>query len=210
MAVALREQLSFERAGLTVESVTTENGDKKLYMEGIFIEGGVKNQNKRVYPVQEITKAVSSINEKLNSGYSVLGELDHPDDLQINLDRVCLQINEMKMQGNNGIGKLQVLPTPMGNIVKALLESGVKLGVSSRGSGNVAEDGTVSEYGIITVDMVAQPSAPNAYPTPIYERLQRSKDVVSLAEAIQHDEKAQNFFSKEMVKFIRNLDIRRN
>lgn len=210
MAVALREQLSFERAGLTVESVTTENGDKKLYMEGIFIEGGVKNQNKRVYPVQEITKAVSSINEKLNSGYSVLGELDHPDDLQINLDRVCLQINEMKMQGNNGIGKLQVLPTPMGNIVKALLESGVKLGVSSRGSGNVAEDGTVSEYEIITVDMVAQPSAPNAYPTPIYERLQRSKDVVSLAEAIQHDEKAQNFFSKEMVKFIRNLDIRRN
>lgn len=210
MAVALREQLSFERAGLTVESVTTENGDKKLYMEGIFIEGGVKNQNKRVYPVQEITKAVSSINEKLNSGYSVLGELDHPDDLQINLDRVCLQINEMKMQGNNGIGKLQVLPTPMGNIVKALLESGVKLGVSSRGSGNVAEDGTVSDYEIITVDMVAQPSAPNAYPTPIYERLQRSKDVVSLAEAIQHDEKAQNFFSKEMVKFIRNLDIRRN
>ena len=210
MTVALREQLSFERAGLTVETITTDNGEKKLYMEGIFIEGGVKNQNKRVYPVQEISRAVSSINEKLNSGYSVLGELDHPDDLQINLDRVCLQINEMKMQGNNGIGKLQVLPTPMGNIVKALLESGVKLGVSSRGSGNVAENGTVSDYEIITVDMVAQPSAPNAYPTPIYERLQRSKDVVSLAEAIQHDKKAQNFFSKEMVKFIRNPDIRRN
>ena len=167
MTVALREQLSFERAGLTVETITTENGDKKLYMEGIFIEGGVKNQNKRVYPVQEISRAVGSINEKLKSGYSVLGELDHPDDLQINLDRVCLQINEMKMQGNNGIGKLQVLPTPMGNIVKALLESGVKLGVSSRGSGNVAENGTVSEYEIITVDMVAQPSAPNAYPTPM-------------------------------------------
>jgi hypothetical protein len=210
MSVALREQLSFDRAGMTVESVTTESGEKKLYMEGIFIEGGVKNQNKRVYPVQEINKAVGSINEKLKSGYSVLGELDHPDDLQINLDRVCLQINEMKMQGNNGVGKLQVLPTPMGNIVKALLESGVKLGVSSRGSGNVAEDGTVSDYEIITVDMVAQPSAPNAYPTPIYERLQRSKDVVSLAEAIQHDKTAQNFFKKEMVKFIRNLDIRRN
>jgi hypothetical protein len=210
MSVALREQLSFDRAGMTVESVTTESGEKKLYMEGIFIEGGVKNQNKRVYPVQEINKAVGSINEKLKSGYSVLGELDHPDDLQINLDRVCLQINEMKMQGNNGVGKLQVLPTPMGNIVKALLESGVKLGVSSRGSGNVAEDGTVSDYEIITVDMVAQPSAPNAYPTPIYERLQRSKDVVSLAEAIQHDKTAQNFFKKEIVKFIRNLDIRRN
>jgi len=195
---------------MTVESVTTESGEKKLYMEGIFIEGGVKNQNKRVYPVHEINKAVHSINEKLQSGYSVLGELDHPDDLQINLDRVCLQINEMKMQGNNGVGKLQVLPTPMGNIVKALLESGVKLGVSSRGSGNVAENGTVSDYEIITVDMVAQPSAPNAYPTPIYERLQRSKNVVALAEAIQHDKKAQNFFTKEMVKFIRNLDIRRN
>ena len=210
MSVALREQLSFDKAGMTVESVTTESGEKKLYMEGIFIEGGVKNQNKRVYPVHEIKKAVTSINEKLHSGYSVLGELDHPDDLQINLDRVCLQINEMKMQGNNGVGKLQILPTPMGNIVKALLESGVKLGVSSRGSGNVAENGTVSDYEIITVDMVAQPSAPNAYPTPIYERLQRSKNVVALAEAIQHDKKAQNFFTKEMVKFIRNLDIRRN
>jgi len=210
MAQTLSEQLSFDRAGLTVESVQTESGEKKLYMEGIFIEGGIRNQNKRVYPVQEITKAVGSINEKLQSGYSVLGELDHPDDLQINLDRVCLQINEMKMKGNNGIGKLQVLPTPMGNIVKALLESGVKLGVSSRGSGNVADDGTVSDYEIITVDMVAQPSAPNAYPTPIYERLQQSKNVVALAEAIQHDKKAQNFFTKEMVKFIRNLDFRRN
>src|SRR6056300_917050 len=103
MAQALSEQLSFDRAGLTVESVQTESGEKKLYMDGIFIEGGIRNQNKRVYPVQEITKAVGSINEKLQSGYSVLGELDHPDDLQINLDRVCLQINEMRMKGNNGI-----------------------------------------------------------------------------------------------------------
>jgi hypothetical protein len=103
MSVALREQLSFDRAGMTVESVTTESGEKKLYMEGIFIEGGVKNQNKRVYPVQEINKAVGSINEKLKSGYSVLGELDHPDDLQINLDRVCLQINEMKMKHSQSL-----------------------------------------------------------------------------------------------------------
>ena len=99
------------------------------------------------------------------------GELDHPEELQINLDRVSHIITEMSCDGSNGLGKLKVIDTPMGNIAKALLKAGAKLGVSSRGSGNVNESGRVSDFDIVTVDIVAQPSAPDAYPKTIYESL---------------------------------------
>ena len=132
MALPLVESLTYDQAGIRTQLVENQSGGKDLYMEGIFIQGGVKNQNQRVYPVNEIAKACSNIAEKIKNGYSVLGEADHPDDLQVNLDRVSHMITNMYMTENNGIGKLNILPTPMGNIVKTLLESGVKLGVSSR------------------------------------------------------------------------------
>ena len=158
----LRENLSFDQAKMVVESDGHEG--KNLYMKGICIQGGVRNQNQRVYPVNEIGRAVKTLNDQIAGGYSVLGEVDHPDDLKINLDRVSHMITEMWMDGPNGYGKLKILPTPMGQLVKTMLESGVKLGVSSRGSGNVKEDGSgeVSDFEIITVDVVAQPSAPGA------------------------------------------------
>ena len=122
----LKEHLTFDRAGMVVESVS--EGDKKnLYMKGIFIQGGVKNANERVYPVAEIEVAVQTLNEQITEGYSVLGEVDHPDDLKINLDRVSHMITSMWMDGANGFGKLKILPTPMGELVKTMLESGVKL-----------------------------------------------------------------------------------
>ena len=112
--------------------------------------------------MKEIETAVKTLNEQITGGYSVLGEVDHPDDLKINLDRVSHMITEMWMDGPNGFGKLKILPTPMGQLVKTMLESGVKLGVSSRGSGNVNEaNGHVSDFEIVTVDVVAQPSAPH-------------------------------------------------
>ena len=130
----LREHLTFDQAQL----ITEASGDgKDLYLKGICIQGDVKNANERVYPLHEITSAVQAVMEQVKGGYSVLGEVDHPDDLQVNLDRVSHMITEMWMEGANGYGKMKVLPTPMGNIVKTMLESGVKLGVSSRGSGNV-------------------------------------------------------------------------
>ena len=132
----LREHLTFDQARMVTE---TDEGGKNLYMKGICIQGGVKNANSRVYPVNEIRDAVSTLNEQIQSGMSVLGEVDHPDDLKVNLDRVSHMVTEMWMDGPNGYGKLKVLPTPMGNLVKTMLESGVKLGVSSRGSGNVKE-----------------------------------------------------------------------
>ena len=200
----LREHLTFEKA-----QCITESDGKDLYLKGIFIEGEVRNQNQRIYPVNEINKAVKTIQERLQGGQSVLGEADHPDDLNINIDRVSHMITEMDVNGRNGIGKLKLLPTPMGNVVKTLLESGVKLGVSSRGSGNVGHNGYVSDFEIITVDVVAQPSAPNAYPTPVYEALMRNgkkgRISLELAEAVRHDNKAQKHLEKELLSIIGNI-----
>ena len=154
----------------------------------------MRNQNQRVYPVTEITTAVSSIMEQIKNGESVLGECDHPEELTINIDRVSHMITEMSMHGADGVGKMKVLPTPCGNIVKTLIENGVKLGVSSRGSGNVDDSGYVSEFEIITVDIVARPSAPGAYPQAVYEALGYKRfgtNLADLAEAVQHDRKAQ-------------------
>ena len=180
-------------------------------MKGICIQGGVKNANQRVYPVSEITDAVSSVNEQIKSGNSVLGEVDHPDDLKINLDRVSHMIESMWMDGPNGYGKLKILPTPMGGLVKTMLESGVKLGVSSRGSGNVSEGtGNVSDFEIVTVDVVAQPSAPNAYPVAIYEGLLNMRGghkVLDVAREANGDAKVQKYLKEEMSRLIRDLKI---
>ena len=204
----LRENLSFDQAKMVVETKESASGGKDLYMKGIFIQGGKENHNGRTYGVNEISRAVESIRTRLDSGFSVLGEADHPDDLQVNIDRVSHMITEMWMEGENGYGKLKLIPTPMGNIIKTLLESGVKLGVSSRGSGNVTESGAVSDFEIVTVDVVAQPSAPDAYPTAIYERVMGSRRraaLMDVAFAATYDRSAQKHLESEMRRFIQNL-----
>jgi len=213
MALFLKETLSFDNAGLQVISEDSGDGKggKHFYMDGIFIQGGVQNANKRVYPTHEIKKAVETITEQLKGGYSVLGELDHPDDLKINLDRVSHMITKMWMDGPNGFGKLKVLPTPMGKLVEAMLTSGVKLGVSSRGSGNVSESsGHVSDFEIITVDIVAQPSAPNAYPKAIYESLMNMRggqQLFNMAKDASTDQRVQKYVEKEVVRLINDLKL---
>jgi len=204
----LRETLTFDQSGIIMEG---GKDGKDLYMKGICIQGDVKNANQRVYPVNEITTAVTSINEQVKGGLSVLGEVDHPDDLQINLDRVSHMITEMWMEGANGYGKMKILPTPMGQIVKTMLENGVKLGVSSRGSGEVNEsNGTVSGFEIVTVDVVAQPSAPGAYPTAIYEGLLNMNGghrVLEMAADARADRKVQKFLKEQVVALIKDLKI---
>ena len=212
MALYLKENLTFDRAGIQVLSEDSADGKgKDLYMKGIFIEGGVKNANQRVYPVHEIEKAVSSINEQIKGGYSVLGEVDHPDDLKINLDRVSHMITEMWMDGPAGFGKLKVLPTPMGELAKAMITSGVKLGVSSRGSGQVNEgSGHVSDFEIITVDIVAQPSAPHAYPKAIYEGLMNMRGgnkVFETAREAAQDQKVQKYLKQGIEALIKDLKL---
>ncbi|NBR61609.1 MAG: hypothetical protein EBT86_08160 [Actinobacteria bacterium] len=179
----LRENLTFDQARVVVES-QGENG-KDLYMKGICIQGGIKNANQRIYPVDEIERAVKTLNDQISGGYSVLGEVDHPDDLKINLDRVSHMITEMWMDGPNGYGK-------------------------SRGSGNVSGDGTgkVSDFEIITVDVVAQPSAPGAYPTPIYEHLMNNRGglrALRIAEEVKKDAKAQKYIKESLLGIIGKL-----
>jgi hypothetical protein len=212
MALYLRENLTFDRAQMVVES--EGDGDKKnLYMKGIFIQGGVKNANERVYPVTEIESAVQTLNEQIQEGFSVLGEVDHPDDLKINLDRVSHMITQMWMDGANGFGKLKILPTPMGELVKTMLQSGVKLGVSSRGSGNVNDyDGKVSDFEIVTVDIVAQPSAPNAYPKAIYEGMMNMKHGHKLLDIVKEaqggNKKVEKYLKEEVMRLIKDLKIK--
>jgi hypothetical protein len=212
MALYLKENLTFDRAGIKILTEDSADGKgKDLYMEGIFIEGGVKNANQRVYPVHEIEKAVSTINDQLKTGYSVLGEVDHPDDLKINLDRVSHMITKMWMDGPCGFGKLKVLPTPMGQLVEAMITSGVKLGVSSRGSGNVNEgSGHVSDFEIITVDIVAQPSAPHAYPKAIYEGLMNMRggsQLFEVAREASQDRKVQKYVQEGIKRLIQDLKL---
>lgn len=210
MTLFLSERITFDQAKCVLESSTDVDASgkpKDLFMRGIFVQGGVKNHNQRVYPVHEIRNAVDNVNDILRRGESVLGEADHPEELNINIDRVSHMITEMYMDGANGMGKLKILPTPMGNIVRTLLENGVKLGVSSRGSGNVTESGEVSDFEMITVDIVARPSAPEAYPKAVYEALnnRRGGVVADLASAVKHDPKAQSFLAKELLEWINNL-----
>jgi hypothetical protein len=206
----LTETLSFDQAKMVVETTENESGSKDLYLKGICIQGGVRNANQRVYPVTEIGRAVNTLNDQIKGGYSVLGEVDHPEGLNINLDRVSHMITDMWMDGPNGYGKLKVIPTPMGQLVSTMINNGVKIGVSSRGSGNVKEDGSgeVSEFEIITVDAVAQPSAPGAYPTPIYEHLLNSRggyQAMNMARELNGDEKAQKYLKESLVNIINGL-----
>jgi hypothetical protein len=204
----LTEHLSFDQAKIVLEE-GEDNGNKSMYLNGICIQGDIRNQNQRVYSSKEIDRAVKTLNEQISGGYSVLGEVDHPEDLRINLDRVSHMITKMWMDGPNGYGKLKLLPTPMGQLVETMLKSGVKLGVSSRGSGEVDESGNVHGFEIITVDVVAQPSAPGAYPTPVYEHLMNNKggyQAYRLAQEVKGDPQAQRYIAESLKKIISGLN----
>ena len=208
MKTTLSEHLSFDQAKIVLESEEGSDGKKSLHLNGICIQGDIRNANQRVYSSQEIGKAVKMLNEQISGGYSVLGEVDHPADLKINLDRVSHIITKMWMDGPNGYGKLKILPTPMGQLVQTMLESGVKLGVSSRGSGEVDDSGNVQGFEIITVDVVAQPSAPGAYPTPVYEHLMNNTggyQAFRIAQEVKGDTKAQKYIAESLMKIIKTL-----
>ncbi len=209
----LREYRDFNSAKIVLEESadTDDVGKKLLCLKGIFIQGDVRNHNQRVYPTREIARAVNQLNERMSkTGAGIQGELDHPAELSINLDRVSHIITDMWIDGNDGYGKLKIIPTPTGNIVSTLLRHGAKLGVSSRGSGNVSDDGTVSDFEIVTVDIVAQPSAPEAYPRAIYESLYNMKGGSRIVETARYaavDPSAQRQIAKDLQRLIKELKI---
>jgi Prohead core protein serine protease len=179
-----------------------------LYLNGILMQAAMKNGNGRVYPVDEITAAVTTAAKRITEGHYILGELNHPDVLSINLANVSHAITEIRMDGNNAMGKMKLLNTPSGNIAKGLIEGGVRLGVSSRGTGNVSEAGSVSEFSFVTVDIVYQPSAPDAYPNIVREAME-TKSIIDLSEAMVNDKKAQAYLKKEIHKFLESLKFQK-
>ena len=160
----------------TVKFITEGKGaKKKMYIEGVFLQGDIKNRNGRMYPVNTLAKEVGRYNESFVQKGRALGELGHPEGPTVNLDRVSHKITSLRQEGNNFIGKAQLLETPMGKIAKSLIAEGVTLGVSSRGVGSLKEDNkgckVVGEDFMLATaaDIVADPSAPDAFVSGIME-----------------------------------------
>jgi len=156
--------------------ILTENkdGKKNYYIEGIFLQGDLTNRNGRNYPINILEREVIKYNENFIGTGRALGELGHPDGPTINLDRVCHKITSLQREGNNFVGKAKLLETPMGKIAKNLLDEGVKLGVSSRGLGSMTEKDGINYVGedfmlATAADIVADPSAPDAFVSGIME-----------------------------------------
>jgi hypothetical protein len=150
-----------------------KDGKKNFVIEGIFMQADQKNRNGRVYPKAVMEQAVQKyMDEQVSKGRAV-GELNHPEGPTINLDKVSHKITELRWEGNNVVGKAQILNTPMGEIVKGLMEGGVQLGVSSRGMGSLAQKNGVNvvnnDFILATVDIVQDPSAPEAFVNGIME-----------------------------------------
>ena len=194
-----------------VEYITEEkeDGKKNYKLKGVFLQAEIKNRNGRVYPMEVLEKEVKRYNEEFIKENRAYGELGHPDGPTVNLDKVSHMVTSLEADGKNFIGEAKVMSTPMGKIVTTLSESGVKLGVSSRGSGNVNESGEVQGFEIITVDIVAQPSAPDAYPKAIYEGLwnmRGGQKLYGLGQASMFDPRAQKHLADSITKLIEELN----
>ena len=197
-----------------------KDGEKHLYIEGVFLQSEIKNRNGRIYPFDVLNKEVERYSEEYVKAGRALGELGHPDGPTVNLDRVSHKITSLKAEGNNFMGKARILDTPMGKIAKSLLGEGVKLGVSSRGMGSLKEDNGVKyvsdDFMLATAaDIVADPSAPDAFVNGNMEgkewvweggllrerQLQEMKKEIDNASKVELEEKMLSAFDK----FLSNL-----
>lgn len=208
MRELLVETLTASEGNIITEAVVGKDGKKKYCLKGVFMQSDIKNRNGRNYPLSEVSNAVKRASEAIKIHGGIFGELDHPQTLTINMDRISHAIKEMYMDGTNAVGRAELLDTPMGQIGKTLAESGVRYGISSRGTGDVGEDGNVSNFNFVTCDLVVTPSAPGAIMNPVFESLQQDiegRRVLTLAESVKHDPRAQDFLKKELLKFIRSI-----
>jgi hypothetical protein len=200
----LIEQLNPTESNLIITESSTDS--KECWLTGVFMQADIKNRNGRNYPLNEISAACNHAQSIIQETNGIFGELDHPSTLTVNLDRISHVITDLQMEGANAMGRAKILPTPMGNIARTLVESGARLGVSSRGAGAVGNDGNVSGFNFVTVDIVATPSAPGAMPNSIYEGVEGSqfgKEIISLSEQLQTDPEAQEYLKREIMKFLK-------
>jgi hypothetical protein len=168
-----------------LSEINEETGKKSFFIEGIFMQGNLKNRNGRIYPSEVLENEMKRYQKEFIDTKRALGELGHPDGPQINGERVSHLITEMKRDGDNFYGKAKILGTPMGEIVKTFLDEGVKIGVSTRGLGSVkAKNGVMEvqkDFHLATVDIVTDPSAPNAFVNGIMENVEYYYDLASNA-----------------------------
>ncbi len=197
-----------------VEVITEqkEDGKKNYFIEGIFMQGDIKNRNGRIYPSATLESEMNRYDKEFIQTKRALGELGHPDGPQINGDRVSHLITEMKRDGNDFYGKAKILSTPMGEIVKSLLDEGVKIGVSTRGLGSVkaGRDGVMEvqkDFHLSTVDIVTDPSAPNAFVNGIMENVEYYYDIASGNwRATQAIENIVEEVEKKVNRVVRTID----
>lgn len=198
----------------SVEVITEakEDGKKNYFIEGIFMQGDIKNRNGRIYPSATLESEMDRYNKEFIETKRALGELGHPDGPQINGDRVSHLITDMRRDGNDFYGKAKILSTPMGEIVKSLLDEGVKIGVSTRGLGSVkaGRNGVMEvqkDFHLSTVDIVTDPSAPNAFVNGIMENVEYYYDIASgnwrATEAIQD---IQEEVEKKVNRVVKTID----
>jgi len=193
---------------------------KHWYLNGIFMQGEIENLNGRIYPRSEIEYAVEQLKEKIEAakrgeGPVLMGELDHPDTLTVEVKNASHIIEDIRMDGNNGVGKMRILSsTPNGKIVEGLLSEGIPLGVSTRGSGEVDDyTNMVSGFDIVTIDIVATPSAMDARPTAIYEQLQNNSKGRKLLDNAQdyivnNNPRFKNSLNEDIVSWFRSWNYK--
>ena len=198
--------------------VEETNGKKNYCIEGIFMSADLKNRNGRVYPKQVMESAVNKYSGMIAENRA-MGELNHPDGPSINLDKVSHLITELRFNGNHVYGKAKLLETPMGNTARALMEGGVKLGVSSRGLGTLKESNGAkvvqNDFMITAIDIVGDPSAPDAFVTGLYENKEyiwengivKEVEIQKIAEAIEtaSKEDREKVILEQFEKFIKSL-----
>lgn len=196
----------------SVLTEANEEGKKQYFIEGIFMQGDLKNRNGRIYPSQVLEKEMNRYNKDFIQTKRALGELGHPDGPQINGDRVSHLITEMKRDGSNFVGKAKILGTPMGNIVKTFIDEGVKVGVSTRGLGSVkpTKEGIMEvqdDFHLATVDVVTDPSGPNCFVNGIMENTEYYYDIASGTwRAQEFIEEAVKEVKKQYTRTVRRID----
>lgn len=169
----LVEQPTYELKYLVEEQ--NRNSPSNMYIKGPFLMANEANRNKRVYPLEEMVREVARYDKEMIKGNRATGELNHPTSPEINLERACHIVTELKQDGNIFEGKSKILSTPVGQVVRSLIMDGVKLGVSSRALGRVDQEngvGKVSDFRLVAIDVVADPSVPTAFVNGILESKQ--------------------------------------
>ena len=200
---------------LEVITEAKEDGSKSHFIEGIFMQGDIKNRNGRTYPCETLEKEMKRYDDEFIKNKRALGELGHPEGPTINGDRVSHLITSMRREGNDFYGKAKILKTPMGEIVKSLLDEGVKIGVSTRGLGSVKQlkDGVMEvqpDFHLATVDIVTDPSAPNAFVNGIMENREYYYDIASSSwrpqEVAEVIEEIVEEVEKKVNRVVRTID----